>query len=882
MPTPATTPSLADGPRTRRRAPRHLAQRPASTLGSARPGRGLSCVGRAALVLCLAALAANAHAASVSMTKGNTGAIVKWKQVPVTFHLHPACSADVNTAKCLSEVRKSFKVWEPPTCSNLAFAEGSNSYNLKLTAVGYNTNKKNEFAWVENSAWTHGKYVLGVTSPVFYTTGSQAGAIFEADIAMNGYLQTWSTSGANFTTDVMNVAVHEIGHFFGLQHNLYPNKSKPETMAPSADPYMGSRTPEQDDINAMCFLYPAGSGLTCSASKDCPYVVDDGPSGEYYAGQISCNGGVCNGPAGSIPAGGKKLGDTCVSDLDCDKPLFCQPLSGASAVCSQTCNPSQSGSCPSGYTCYAYQGSTTQGACLKGSGGGGSKKAVGETCTASSQCASGLCVNSGGKTTCEKPCTSDSQCGSGEKCSKFSGKSYGACVKDSGSSTPDKKPAGATCTASSQCASNICVGSGSTGTCVPECATKACPSGTNCLPLSSGKKGCFPGGSKKLGESCAGSSECSTSVCAPNDGKYVCTQLCGSGNPACPSGYQCFQVGGGMSACFPAAKKAGNGEACAGSSDCVSGLCIGSGATGTCVQPCTTDAQCGAGYACSPLSGGGGACTKLGDKQTGDPCEKPSDCASGTCVTIDGKASCTATCGSSVDCSCGFECTTFQSGNKYCTAGKKVACVDNGAACTDDGECSSDLCLNNVCTPTCSVFSGDAGCPSGKGCVRLEKGNPKGVCSTKGPEGFGAECASDTGCKGLFCHQKLCGQACNPFGPNSCPYGMSCEVAEGNVGTCVLPAQAGEDTSTGVDAGASEDGGAQSGGDGGATSDSGVSGGADGVAGVDTVSGQVPVAGSGGSGGGLCSAAPSGEPTPLFLLVLGALAVTVLRRRRVA
>ncbi|MBP47300.1 MAG: hypothetical protein CMH53_05125, partial [Myxococcales bacterium] len=204
------------------------------------------------LTLCTLLLAAlvtlNAeygHTASISMTKGNTGAIVKWKKIPVSFQLHPACSADLkNTVDCLNEVRKSFQIWEPPTCSNLKFTEGPASYNLKLTSVGGNTNGKNEFAWIETNAWIYGTYVLGVTSPVFTVSGPNNGGIFEADIAMNGYLQTWTISGKDYTTDVMNVSVHEIGHLFGLQHNLYPTQGKPETMAPTADPFMGSKTPE--------------------------------------------------------------------------------------------------------------------------------------------------------------------------------------------------------------------------------------------------------------------------------------------------------------------------------------------------------------------------------------------------------------------------------------------------------------------------------------------------------------------------------------------------------------------------------------------------------------------------------------------------------------
>lgn len=801
------------------------------------------------------------EAASISLIKGNSGPVVRWNTSTVSYRLNSACSADVNVSTCLNEVRKAFKIWEPPTCSNLKFTEGALSNNLKLTAVGYNTNGVNDFAWIEGSAWQKGKFTLGVTSPVFYTTGPNAGSIIEADIAMNGYLQTWSTSGKNYSTDVMNVSVHEIGHMFGLQHNLYPNKSKPETMAPTADHFMGSRTPEADDIAGLCFLYPTGKGLSCASNKDCPYVVDNAPAGEFYAGQISCSSGVCNGPAAAVPSGQKKLGDACASDIDCGSPTYCQALSNSESVCSQPCNPTQSGSCPSGFTCYPYQGSTTKGGCLKTPSGGTTKlKELGDSCTASSQCKSQLCVNFGGKATCEQPCTSNSQCTTGQQCSQFAGKSYGACTKVSGgSTTPDKKSTGQACQGSSECSSNICVGSGGSGKCVADCASSSCPSGYNCLSLSSGKKGCFKGGSKKLGESCGSHDDCSTSLCGPSNGKYVCTVLCGSGQPTCPSGYQCFPVSGGASACFPAAKKAGDGESCEGSSDCVSGLCIGGGTLGTCVQPCSKDGQCASGYACYPLQGGGGACTKLGDKKIGDTCAKPSECATGKCVTLSGKTVCTATCQSTVDCPCGQECTEFSSGAKYCKAGKKVACVPNQGACGGNSECKSDLCINGSCATTCSIFWANSGCPAGKGCVRLKADKPMGVCSSKGPEGFGAACSNDTGCIGLFCHDGKCGQACNPFGPNSCPYGLVCEVAQGGVGSC-KSASGG----TGADVSSDSDAGSAPGSDAAITGQDGVAG----SSGGGTSGGGN--AGNGGSDSGMCSThrtSSSGPATALALLM---------------
>jgi hypothetical protein len=62
----------------------------------------------------------------------------------------------------------------------------------------------------------------------------------------------------------------------------------------------------------------------CGSNADCPYVVDDGPQGEYYVGQFTCQGGTCSGWDGSPGSGSGQLGDVCSGDYDCDVRLGCQ------------------------------------------------------------------------------------------------------------------------------------------------------------------------------------------------------------------------------------------------------------------------------------------------------------------------------------------------------------------------------------------------------------------------------------------------------------------------------------------------------------------------------------------------------------------------------
>ena len=253
---------------------------------------------------------------------GLTGSqqVIRWNQTNLTYYTHPACSDDMPQQQCMNAVHASFQAWLGPACANVTFQHLGDSNNLKLTAIGYNGNDKNEIAFIENNQWSFGTYTLGVTAPIFYDDGT----IIEADIVMNGYLQTWTATGEWNKTDIQNVLVHEIGHYFGLQHNLGPyDGDDPPTMAPKADPNLKSKTPNADDLAGLCYLQPNGSH-TCTSNDDCPKVVDDGPTGEFYLGQIPCTNGYCGGQPNDVPAGDAKMGEPCVGNYDCADPLFCQ------------------------------------------------------------------------------------------------------------------------------------------------------------------------------------------------------------------------------------------------------------------------------------------------------------------------------------------------------------------------------------------------------------------------------------------------------------------------------------------------------------------------------------------------------------------------------
>ena len=146
-----------------------------------------------------------------------------------------------------------------------------------MIANGGQPNGQNEFIWIEDASWSFGKFVLGVTTPIIY----QNGDIVEADIAFNGYAQ-WSTNGQWGSSDVKSVAIHEIGHAFGMQ------TQSPGQLITGTTDHVSCRGPagksaefENDDKLGACFLSNATT-YQCSGDAQCPYVVDTSQNGEEF------------------------------------------------------------------------------------------------------------------------------------------------------------------------------------------------------------------------------------------------------------------------------------------------------------------------------------------------------------------------------------------------------------------------------------------------------------------------------------------------------------------------------------------------------------------------------------------------------------------------
>ncbi|MEO0811484.1 MAG: hypothetical protein AAFY60_01380 [Myxococcota bacterium] len=312
---------------------------------------------------------------TVGGTTPDAGMLVRWSTPRIPLELPSDGAPDIQDGSDLNAVRAAVDTWNALSCSSLVLDSIGTTTSTSNAATDGVLDDINRITWVNDSRWGFGSLVLGVTAPIYDT---RDGEIVEADIALNGRSQSWSTNGSGVDNDVEAIVVHELGHLFGLQHVLGGNDmNDPPTMAPEATIEMRSLT--SDDRNGACFLYPALS-YRCFADCDCPTVVRSNAAGqEMNVGQLLCGSDQSCRAGGSVPTGTGELGDPCVDQSSCQSPLFCQVIA-SEAYCAQDCSPAAN-SCPAEFSCFPYS-NAPGGACLPNDAGSGASPPTTDICQA--------------------------------------------------------------------------------------------------------------------------------------------------------------------------------------------------------------------------------------------------------------------------------------------------------------------------------------------------------------------------------------------------------------------------------------------------------------------------------------------------------------------
>lgn len=395
-------------------------------------------------LLPLLLLAGTAHGFSVRLSASNE--VVRWPTPLVQYYIQYLGSDNLTSEESLLGVRRAFDSWVDVGCSALTFEELGDAPNPATSLlIGKVANGINEVVWVEDDSWATnitGQYTLAVTLPLH---DSDTGHMIEADIVFNGYQYSWKLDSGG-GTDLEGVALHEIGHMFGMQHNLLYDNVQPPTMAPYISGQNKSRTLELDDEMGVCFLYPADD-YTCSDDAECPKVVGrDQQGNEFYTGAFPCTPdasdpenapGTC-GPFALNVTGIANLGEACPNQEACAAGFICTPLPDQNEdVCATACSVGSNDDCIEGFECVPFAIQPSTGACLPAGGepfppGNGPLGCIGgSSCAEGQQCIDTPRDDDSLKL-CVSTCAADGSkvCPEGTECYFFSeGAAIGACFE---------------------------------------------------------------------------------------------------------------------------------------------------------------------------------------------------------------------------------------------------------------------------------------------------------------------------------------------------------------------------------------------------------------------------------------------------------------------
>ncbi len=382
---------------------------------------------------------------SFNTIKNPDGSDAKWSDssLPVKYNINPDGSG-LPENDVINAIVNAFNEWSKPDCTY-----ASSKYIGKT-----DSNEASPSDFVNNLFFITGKWpaelggygTIAVCTPATYSDGY----IKDADIRFNAADFIWSVSGEKGKMDIQNIATHEIGHLFGLDHTMvfgatmYPYSGPAETR---------ERTIEEDDINGICYLYPNKN----SANK-----------GEF--------------------------GSACEYSTDC-KSNICV-ANGDSGICSSICDIGKAGSCPNGFKCYEANDNNFY--CFPGD----NRTDLCKPCETAKDCSSELCLSDGNISICSRYCVIESSnCPSGYYCAELSNGGGGCWPEDDECNYTDElKGLGEVCYALEECKSGlICVAAKAgdkEGKCYYECdpAKSECPENSKCITLTNESGACMSSG----------------------------------------------------------------------------------------------------------------------------------------------------------------------------------------------------------------------------------------------------------------------------------------------------------------------------------------------------------------------------------------------------
>lgn len=202
------------------------------------------------LLLFLFALNANAYV----RTMAETGIPLFWPSPGISFHSNPSNRSGLSDAQVSAQLSSAFTAW------SVSGTNASAAYNQSAGAPANSNFDGVNAVYFASASGRNMEYgVIALTEVTYYLNSGQ---IVEADISFNDNLylftdqegDTGKSIGGRIAIYLRDVATHEAGHSFGLDHSIVNLSSLIYTA------FSGQYALSPDDKSAIRTIYPSNGG----------------------------------------------------------------------------------------------------------------------------------------------------------------------------------------------------------------------------------------------------------------------------------------------------------------------------------------------------------------------------------------------------------------------------------------------------------------------------------------------------------------------------------------------------------------------------------------------------------------------------------------------
>lgn len=224
-----------------------------------------------------------------------------WPSQCVSYSLQQDATPSIPFDTFTEVTRRAFQSWLTADCG------GGNGPGIQIhetEPVSCNATEYNQYAGNANiimfrtTAWPYqsSSHTLALTTVTFNTENAQ---IYDVDIEVNAAEVQLTTGDENVRYDLEAILAHEIGHYFGLAHS---GDTAATMFAQYKRGTVDLRTPEQDDHEGICTIYPSDRNAgTCDPTPRHGFKSTCGDGSPPEEGRCSVSE---VGPSGSWwPAG---------------------------------------------------------------------------------------------------------------------------------------------------------------------------------------------------------------------------------------------------------------------------------------------------------------------------------------------------------------------------------------------------------------------------------------------------------------------------------------------------------------------------------------------------------------------------------------------------